>query len=102
MASGKKSEEKKTTPDGGPLEEESLFPVRGYVWLNLIFWAFCAVEVLIVRLWLKDIQGVVFFFGLLAAGFTIVSIYDCLYDRIAARRAAERGESPAAAAENST
>ena len=62
--------------------EQQLFPIRGYVWLNVLFWAFCAVEILIIYLWLKDIRGVFFFFALLAVGFTLVSVYDCLYDRL--------------------
>ncbi|MBM3334753.1 hypothetical protein FJY63_08835, partial [Candidatus Sumerlaeota bacterium] len=66
-------------------DEEPLFPIRGYVLLNVLFWLFCAVEVLIVRLWLKEIQGVFFFFGLLAIGFTVVSIYECVHDRLTAR-----------------
>lgn len=70
----------------GELAEESLFPIKGYVLLNVFFWAFCAAEVLIIKWWLRDIQGVVFFFALLAIGFTVVSIYDCIYDRIVTRR----------------
>ena len=73
------------TTAGDDLEREPPFPVRGYVWLNLLFWAFCLVEVLVIRWWLKDIQGVIFFFALLAVGFTLVSIYDALYDRAAIR-----------------
>jgi len=72
--------------DGENQEQETMFPVRGYVILNLCFWAFCVVEILIVRWWLKDIQGVIFFFLLLAIGFTAVSVYDGLYDRMTLKR----------------
>ena len=76
---------------GSAEEEEPLFPIRGYVLLNVLFWLFCAVEVLIVRLWLKEIQGVFFFFGLLAIGFTVVSIYECIHDRLTARSGRAQG-----------
>lgn len=66
-------------------EDEGLFPISGYIALNVFFWAFCVGEVLLIRWWLKEIRGVVFFFGLLAVGFTLVSIYDCIYDRLVAR-----------------
>jgi len=72
-------------PDDNEFELEPVFPVRGYVLLNLIFWAFCALEIFVIRLWLKDVQGVIFFFALLALGFVIVSIYDAIYDRLRAR-----------------
>jgi len=78
-------------------QEEPLFPVRGYVILNVVFWAFCIVEILIIRWWLRDIQGVIFFFALLAIGFTLVSIYDALYDRAMARSRKSQGQAPPAA-----
>jgi len=76
--------------EGG--EREPLFPIQGYVLLNLLFWAFCALEVVIIRLWLKDITGVIFFFAILAIGFAAVSIYDCVYDRLP-RRSGEQPDS---------
>jgi len=91
-----KSEEPLRSEDS---EKEPLFPVRGYILLNILFWAFCIVEVLIIRWWLKDIQGIVFFFGLLAIGFTLVSIYDGVYDRMTARsRSNPDGRPPSSSA----
>jgi hypothetical protein len=78
-------EERQPADAAADNDEDTLFPVKGYIFLNLLFWAFCAGEVLIIRWWLKDVQAVIFFFVLLAAGFTIVSIYDCVYHRLAAR-----------------
>jgi len=75
-------------------EREPSFPVRGYIMLNLFFWAFCLVEILLFRWWLKDIQGIIFFFGLLAVGFTLVSIYDAAYDRVATRLAGDEEHRP--------
>lgn len=54
-----------------------------YVILNLIFWAYCAVQLLVLKWLLREIAGLYFFFAILAAAFTIVSIYDYLYDRLA-------------------
>jgi len=70
----------------GEDQPEPLFPSQGYIWLNLLFWAFCVGEVLLIRWWLKDVTGVIFFFGILAVGFTVVSVYDCIHDRLRARR----------------
>ncbi len=67
------------------IEVEPLFPVRGYVLLNVLFWGFCALEAVLIRLWLGDIQGVIFFFVLLSIGFTVVSVYDAIYDRMRLR-----------------
>jgi hypothetical protein len=65
------------------LEPVNPFPVQGYLILNAVFWAFCILEIIVVRIWLKDIQGVIFFFILLAVGFSAVSVYDWACDRLA-------------------
>jgi hypothetical protein len=71
---------------------EQPFPLYGYVVLNLMFWAFCGIEILLVKWWLNDIKGVFFFFVLLALGFTAVSVYDFLYDRVIAPVPAATGD----------
>ncbi|MCX8038045.1 MAG: hypothetical protein N3D11_13525 [Candidatus Sumerlaeia bacterium] len=62
------------------------FPIYGYLIINVVFWLFCALEILLVRAWIKETQGVVFFFVILAIGFTVVSIFDCIYDRLTVGR----------------
>lgn len=66
-------------------QADVLFPLKGYIILNLIFWAFCIAQILALRWLFKDSIGIYFFFTVLGAGFTIVSIFDCVYDRLAAR-----------------
>lgn len=83
--------EKKQSPNGSPEQlsaEDALFPIRGYVYLNLILWGFCLIMILLIRWWLKDIQGVIFFFMLLAIGFALVSVYDAVFDRLELRSGA--------------
>ena len=57
------------------------FGLGSYVLLNVIFDAFCLLQLLLVRNRLGEQRGLYFFFGLLMVAFLIVSIYDYLYDR---------------------
>ncbi|MBN1901939.1 hypothetical protein JW926_11510 [Candidatus Sumerlaeota bacterium] len=86
--------ENKNTPakvdsKSGSIEPEPLFPLKGYLILNLIFWAYCILQLAILSWLFKDIVGLVFFFVVLGAGFTIVSAYDCIYDRIVHKNKSE-------------
>jgi hypothetical protein len=65
----------------GP-EQSERFPFSGYVIINLIFWAYCLIQFLVVKWLIGDITGLIFFFVVLAVGFTLISIYDALYDRL--------------------
>jgi len=100
MGNPKEAETKKPVGTEG-IEDEQPFPIQGYLRLNLLFWAFCIVEILIIRLWLKDVQGVIFFFALLAIGFTLVSIYDGVYDRMASRSRSKGDHQPPASSPKS-
>jgi len=74
------------------LEPEPLFPLKGYLILNGIFWAYCLIQ-LLVLLWLfRDIVGLIFFFVVLGVGFTLVSIYDYTYDRIVYKKSLKKEE----------
>lgn len=57
-------------------------PFMGYVLLNLIFWAYCGVQLLVLQLMLRDVPGLFAFFIILAVAFTVVSMYDYVYDRL--------------------
>ncbi len=63
-------------------EQTGRFPFKGYVIINLIFWAYCLIQFLVVKWLIGDITGLIFFFVVLAVGFTLVSIYDGLYERL--------------------
>jgi|GEM_PF-545620 len=66
-----------------PEAQDSLFSLKGYIILNVIFWGYCLLQVIILRWIYRDAMGIIFFFTVLATGFTVVSIYDYIYDRIA-------------------
>ena len=56
--------------------------LKGYVVLNVLFDAFCLLQLLFIRLSLNETRGLYFFFGLLMFGFLVASIYDFAYDRL--------------------
>jgi len=57
------------------------FSFREYLLLNVIFDAFCLVQLVLVAVILRESRGLYFFFGLLMVGFALVSVFDGLYDR---------------------
>jgi hypothetical protein len=65
--------------------ESRLCSIKEYILLNVIFDAFCLLQLLLVRLFLGESRGLYFFFALLMIGFLFVSIFDYLYDRVTAR-----------------
>lgn len=66
---------------GNASEQSQRFTFKGYVIINLIFWAYCLIQFFVVKWLIGDMTGLIFFFVVLAVGFTVVSIYDCLYER---------------------
>ncbi len=84
--SGAKGTKVTRSPEEQPdRNEPELFPVKGYLILNAVFWAYCVLQILALRYIFRDVMGLLFFFFVLGVGFTLVSIYDCLYDRIACK-----------------
>lgn len=49
--------------------------------MNLLFDAFCILQLVIVKVVIRETRGLYFFFGLLMLGFLVVSIFDYVYDR---------------------
>ncbi len=68
-----------------PIGQEPLFPLKGYLILNVIFWGYCLVQLVVLRWLFRDVVGLIFFFVVLGAGFTLVSVYDYAYDRLTHR-----------------
>lgn len=64
-----------------------LFSVAEYLLLNVVFDLFCIVQLVIVRVVLRETRGLYFFFALLMLGFFAVSVFDYIYDRLTARSA---------------
>ena len=64
-------------------EPEPLFPFKGYLILNIIFWVYCIIQMLVLRWLFRDTIGLFFFFTVLGVGFTLVSAYDYIFDRVA-------------------
>ena len=73
---------------GSGLQPDRLFTIKEYLLLNIVFDAFCVLQLGLVSLFLRETRGVFFFFCLLMAGFFVVSVFDYLYDRVAARQSA--------------
>ena len=62
-------------------EKDEVFPLKEYLKINAIMWAFCLVVILIAYLVTDAGEVIGFLFGFLAIGFSVVSIYDWLFDR---------------------
>jgi hypothetical protein len=62
-----------------------LFSVKQYVLLNVVFDAFCILQLVLCRVFIRETRGLYFFFGLLMIGFLLVSVFDYVYDRLATR-----------------
>lgn len=87
--------EKKINPanidtQGSSFETESHFPLKGYLILNLIFWTYCILQLVVLSWLFKDVVGLIFFFVVLGVGFTLVSFYDYIYDRIAYKNKSDK------------
>ena len=92
MSEGQHSEARQARH--GEVAVSEVFPVKGYLLLNAVVWAFSALLVVLVKLFVRDIAGMVFFAVVLSIGFGVVSIFDALYDRLAAP--SEAGETDTA------
>ncbi len=53
-----------------------------YLMLNLVFFAFCIIQLIIVRLLLPDFAGLYFFFGFLMCAFSVASVFDFLCEKL--------------------
>jgi len=62
-------------------EKEELFPFKEYIKLNAVMWAFCLIVIFVAYAFTDAGEVIRFLFGFLAIGFTIVSIYDWLFDK---------------------
>jgi hypothetical protein len=63
-------------------ESDTPLTVFQYLVLNAVFYAFCLLVLGIVSLTLQETRGLWYFFGLIMVSFSVVSIYDFLYDRL--------------------
>lgn len=86
------AEEAQVQPSAEPVavpvaRTPGLLHVRHYVLLNIVFDAFCLLQLIIARIVIRDTRGMYFFFALLMIGFLLVSVFDFAYDRITHRRA---------------
>ncbi|MGC8740085.1 MAG: hypothetical protein ACP5UB_01360 [Candidatus Sumerlaeaceae bacterium] len=62
---------------------------RDYVLLNVYFDAFCIVQLVLARLFIRETRGLYFFFGMLIIGFLLVSLFDYCYDSFLAQKRAQ-------------
>jgi len=82
------AEKKEPSASNIPVLEASL-SFREYLLLNLIFDAFCIVQLVLARLFIRETRGLYFFFAMLIIGFFLVSMFDYLYERSLARKVAQ-------------
>lgn len=57
------------------------FGAAFYLVANLVFMAFCALQLVLVKAVIGETQGLYFFFAVLVIGFLLVSVFDYSYDR---------------------
>jgi hypothetical protein len=58
------------------------FPFKEYLKMNAIMWAFCLTIILLAYALTDAGEVIRFLFGFLAVGFTVVSLYDWLFDKL--------------------
>jgi hypothetical protein len=68
------------TPEETPAEPRR-FSIAQYAIMNAVFAAFLLIQLVLVQVFVRETRGLYFFFGLLMAGFVLVSVFDYLYDR---------------------
>ncbi len=56
--------------------------ISDYLKLNLTFDVFCIVQLIIVRILLRDFAGLYFFFGFIMCAFLIASVFDYLSGKL--------------------
>jgi hypothetical protein len=80
MARGKKATSQKAILPRAreAVRSTGALSVKDYVTLNLIFGAFCIIQLVIVRILLRDFAGLYFFFGFIMCAFSVASVFDYL------------------------
>lgn len=63
------------------VKPDDRFKLWEYALVNLIFWAFCMVQYVVVRVVTRETLGLMFFFSSLAIGFSVVSVLSWCFDR---------------------
>lgn len=58
------------------------FSALEYLFVNALFWVFCLVNLLVAKWYMGEMTGLFFFFGVMALGFTTVSVIAYLHDRL--------------------
>lgn len=64
-----------------PAAQPHRFTIAQYAVMNALFAAFLVIQLVLVQVFVRETRGLYFFFGLLMAGFLLVSVFDYLYDR---------------------
>jgi len=89
------NESQSAVESGGRVER---FPLTGYLIINLVVWAFMGAAIGFIAWYLGDSSGLASFFVILGGAFSLVSIFDAVYDRVATRGAVFERASPQRAA----
>ena len=63
-------------------DSQGRFTPAAYLAMNAVFWGFCILNLIFITQTLRESRGLYFFFGILMIGFSAVSVYDYLFDRL--------------------
>jgi len=73
-------------------DDRGRFTLSAYILMNVVFDVFCILNLIFIAQTLRENRGLYFFFGILMAGFFIVSVYDFLFDRLVPMHAGQEAE----------
>ncbi len=64
------------------MQKENLkrFSFKDFIIVNGIFWVYCAIQLVLIKIFVGELTGMVFFFGVLAIGFTVVYFFNFFFD----------------------
>jgi len=60
--------------------EEKRFSFKDFIVVNGIFWVYCIIQIILIKIFVGELTGMVFFFGVLAIGFTLMYFINFFFD----------------------
>ena len=61
-------------------KEEKRFSFKDFIVVNGIFWVYCIIQIILIKIFVGELTGMVFFFGVLAIGFTLMYFINFFFD----------------------
>jgi len=60
--------------------EEKIFSFKDFIIVNGIFWLYCIIQIILIKIFVGELTGMVYFFGVLAIGFTLMYFFNFFFD----------------------